>query len=180
MSQGDFEKRPEILHQKELLQIENEGCPTVAEVAEAAGVTYGQAKAVLEAPQVTSYDAPSREGDSTSAPQEIAGTDPHVVDAVVSRIEGEALHGLLNAAQLSEREGYIMNRRHGLDGKEPASLAEIGRELSLSREAIRQIEKHAMAKLRHPLHMAGVGSERFRRILIGDSQSRASNLLTVA
>ena len=73
-----------------------------------------------------------------------------------------------------------MNRRHGLDGKEPASLAAIGRELSLSREAIRQIEKHAMAKVRHPLHMAGVGSERFRRILIGDSQSRSTSLLTVA
>jgi RNA polymerase sigma factor (sigma-70 family) len=180
MTQGDFEARPEILRVLERLQTDTESPPTIAQVAEEAGVTPGQAKAVLDAPRITSLDAPAREGDSTSAPQEIAGTEQHVDDQVVSLVERDALFDLIAAARLTGREQHIISCRHGLAGSEPASLAAIGRDLSLSREAIRQIEKHAMAKLRHPLHMSGVGNERFRRILIGDSVARSAALATVA
>ena len=40
---------------------------------------------------------------------------------------------------LDEREQYVINGYFGLDGSEPKTLAEIGKELGLSRERIRQI-----------------------------------------
>jgi RNA polymerase primary sigma factor len=40
--------------------------------------------------------------------------------------------------------------RFGLDGYEPMSLQQIGDEFKLSKERIRQIEKKAIRRLRHP------------------------------
>lgn len=52
---------------------------------------------------------------------------------------------------LDERERTIVARRHGLDGKDPATLAELGLALGVSRERIRQIERRALEKLRSRL-----------------------------
>jgi len=51
---------------------------------------------------------------------------------------------------LDAREAAVVRMRYGLDGHQPRTLDEIGREFKLSRERIRQIERETMAKLRHP------------------------------
>lgn len=51
---------------------------------------------------------------------------------------------------LSPREAGIVRMRFGLDGTKPMTLDEIGSYYKLTRERIRQIEKNAMTKLRHP------------------------------
>ena len=53
--------------------------------------------------------------------------------------------------RLGERERQILRLRYGLDRGEPRTLEEVGAELNLTRERIRQIERNALAKLRHPL-----------------------------
>jgi RNA polymerase sigma factor (sigma-70 family) len=58
------------------------------------------------------------------------------------------LHGVLDT--LEAREAAVVRMRYGLDGGQPRTLDEIGREFKLSRERIRQIERETMAKLRHP------------------------------
>ena len=61
-------------------------------------------------------------------------------------IQKEHLGGWL--AQLNEREQKIMRLRFGLDGEEPLTLAEIGRQINVSRERVRQLEAKAILKLR--------------------------------
>jgi len=51
-------------------------------------------------------------------------------------------------SQLNEREQKIMKLRFGLDGEEPLTLAEIGRQINVSRERVRQLEANAILKLR--------------------------------
>jgi RNA polymerase sigma factor (sigma-70 family) len=52
--------------------------------------------------------------------------------------------------RLPEREATIVRMRFGLYDGNPRTLDEIGRHLGLTRERIRQLEKLALAKLRHP------------------------------
>jgi len=51
---------------------------------------------------------------------------------------------------LSDAERKIIKMRYGLDGNSPMSLQQIGNEFNLSKERIRQIEKKAIRRLRHP------------------------------
>jgi len=51
---------------------------------------------------------------------------------------------------LKPRERRVIELRYGLNDEYSRTLAEVGTELDLSKERIRQIEKEALAKLRHP------------------------------
>jgi RNA polymerase sigma factor (sigma-70 family) len=46
------------------------------------------------------------------------------------------------------REKDVIKLRYGLDGNEPRTLEEVGRELEVTRERVRQIESSALTKLR--------------------------------
>ena len=58
------------------------------------------------------------------------------------------LEGLLD--ELTTREAAVLRRRFGLEDDSPQTLAQIGEELKLSRERVRQIETRALLKLRQP------------------------------
>ncbi|MBN1374786.1 MAG: sigma-70 family RNA polymerase sigma factor [Dehalococcoidia bacterium] len=70
--------------------------------------------------------------------------------------EEEAAHSMLKEqfkdllSSLTERERKIIEMRYGLDNEQGLTLKEVGHEFGLTRERIRQIEKEALAKLRHP------------------------------
>ena len=49
---------------------------------------------------------------------------------------------------LSERQQYVLQRRYGLLDGQFRTLSAIGRELNLSRERVRQIERDALERLR--------------------------------
>ncbi len=72
-----------------------------------------------------------------------------VADAMLSRDVDRLL------SSLGEREREILRLRFGLDRGEPRTLEEVGAALNLTRERIRQIERTALAKLRHPLSAPG-------------------------
>jgi len=54
--------------------------------------------------------------------------------------------------ELNEREKRVIQLRFGLKDGHPRTLEEVGREFSVTRERIRQIEAKALRKLRHPQH----------------------------
>jgi RNA polymerase primary sigma factor len=63
---------------------------------------------------------------------------------------GEELNRTLES--LTPRERRIIELRFGLGNEYSRTLSEVGTELGLSKERIRQLEKGALAKLRHPSH----------------------------
>jgi RNA polymerase primary sigma factor len=69
-------------------------------------------------------------------------TPATVMSGMASSELGEAVEGL------PERYRYVLVRRYGLDGKDPATLAELSDELELSRERIRQLQVKAVQVLR--------------------------------
>jgi RNA polymerase primary sigma factor len=51
---------------------------------------------------------------------------------------------------LTVREAKVMRMRYGIEMSSDHTLEEVGRQLDVSRERIRQIEAKAMRKLKHP------------------------------
>jgi RNA polymerase primary sigma factor len=51
---------------------------------------------------------------------------------------------------LTDREAKVLRMRFGIDMNTDHTLEEVGRQFSVTRERIRQIEAKALRKLRHP------------------------------
>jgi RNA polymerase primary sigma factor len=66
---------------------------------------------------------------------------------VVSEMETSELEQAVDG--LPERYRYVLVRRYGLDAKDPATLAELGDELELSCERIRQLQLKAVHMLKN-------------------------------
>jgi RNA polymerase sigma factor (sigma-70 family) len=96
-----------------------------------------------------SLDAPvGEEGDAVFGDLVLDATTPSAADTVEHRAMVSELSRLID--RLPEREATIVRMRFGLYDGRPWTLDEIGRHLQLTRERIRQLEKKALAKLRHP------------------------------
>ena len=67
-------------------------------------------------------------------------------NTVLSEMESSQLEEAID--RLPERLRYVLVRRYGLDGKKPATLAELGDALELSRERVRQLQLQAERLLR--------------------------------
>ena len=56
--------------------------------------------------------------------------------------------------RLGDRERHILNRRFGLDGQPRQTLEDLGRDMGLSRERVRQLERGVLDELRSELPLA--------------------------
>ena len=57
---------------------------------------------------------------------------------------------------LTDREREVIEQRFGLRDGSPRTLEEVGRQFSVTRERIRQIEAKALRKLRHPTRISKI------------------------
>ena len=73
---------------------------------------------------------------------------PSPVEAATQNLLQETIEDVLS--ELTPRQSHILRLRFGLGGGEPHTLEEIANKFGLSRERIRQLEKEALRRLRHP------------------------------
>ncbi len=73
---------------------------------------------------------------------------PSPVEAATQHLLEETIEEVLT--ELTPRQSHILRLRFGLGGGEPHTLEEIANKFGLSRERIRQLEKEALRRLRHP------------------------------
>jgi len=69
-------------------------------------------------------------------------------DTVIEKSLKEEINSVLET--LTQKESEIIQFRFGLNGKIPLSLKEVGDKFRLTKERIRQIEKKAIRRLKHP------------------------------
>ena len=132
--------------------------PTEEEVAGRLGWTAEEVRVAVEAtPDATSLDRPMSSEDPASqlgdyVQDERASDTP---DEVMREMEKADLKEAID--RLPERVRYVLVRRYGLDNRNPATLAELGGELEISRERVRQLQNQAEQILK-----AGGFAERLR------------------
>lgn len=78
--------------------------------------------------------------------EDTKGADPEEV--LINNTLQESIEDVLST--LTEKESSVIRYRFGLNGERPHSLKEIGDKYNLTKERIRQIEKKAISRLRHP------------------------------
>jgi RNA polymerase primary sigma factor len=123
--------------------------PTDEEVAERLGWNVERVRDVKSAiPDATSLNRPlSSDEDSSELGDFIEDErESGVASEVVRELETRRL--MESVERLPERQRRVLVRRYGLDGEEPATLADLSEELGVSRERVRQLQREAEVVLR--------------------------------
>jgi RNA polymerase primary sigma factor len=121
--------------------------PEEEEIAEATKLPLKQVREVQEvARAVTSLDRPVGEEGDTSFGELVAGDEPGPEETLHVSLEEDMLRRAV--AALPDRQQEVVKLRYGLKGDgDPKSLEEIGRQLGLTRERVRQLEAEALERL---------------------------------
>ncbi len=130
---------------------ENGKEPSVDEIAKEVGLSIDKVKNVIKiTKEPISLEAPigneedGRFGDFVEDKNSISPMD-YMLKADLKNQIDDVL------SQLNEREKAVIRMRFGLlDDESDRTLEEIGKELSVTRERVRQIESSAIKKLKHP------------------------------
>jgi len=124
--------------------------PSASEIADQLDMENEEVSTLLSAAQgYVSLESPIG-NDNTSMLSDIVSdkTGPKPEDSVIASSLAESLNDALNT--LSETERIVINLRYGLNNNKRMSLEKIGNKFGLSKERIRQIEKKAIKRLKHP------------------------------
>lgn len=122
--------------------------PTVAEIAEKVGVRVERVEAISSISQdpialdtPIGQDAENTIGDLLEDSNSISPMDMAARESLRTQIDAAL-------SKLKDRERDVLVLRFGLKDGSPRTLEEIGTELDLTRERIRQIERKALTKIR--------------------------------
>ena len=126
------------------LSAELEREPTDEEIAARLDWNLDEVRLTMSAmPDATSLDQPVSTEDTASQLGDFIEDDKvsDTPDTVMRDMETVQLKEAIE--RLPERARYVLVRRYGLDDRQPATLAELGNELEISRERVRQLQREA-------------------------------------
>ena len=133
------------------LQDEMNRTPSMEEVAKELNLSKKKLGIVKKAIQLYNATPQSDEGENGRSLGEIL-PDERLRGPEDSLINSDNLqHVYRLLGEMDERESTILRMRFGLDGVEAYTLKEIGEELGLTRERVRQIENEALKRLARKL-----------------------------
>jgi RNA polymerase primary sigma factor len=123
---------------------------TVDEIAKVMETTAERVREIIRIlPQPISLESSvGDEADAILADFVVDENLPDMDEAASKLLLRGQVEGVLST--LSPRERRVVELRFGMDGDRLYTLSEIGAELGVTRERIRQIETKALRKLRHP------------------------------
>jgi RNA polymerase sigma factor (sigma-70 family) len=153
---GDAAETVALLHRSVAqLQHELRRAPTDPEIAAALAITPDRLRQLLDYSR-TPLSLHEPAGVDTGQLGDVIAdrAAPAPDDRAVASGIPAALTGKLSV--LDQRERRVLTLRYGLDRGEARSLSDVGAQLGLSSERIRQLEARALCKLRHP--SAGIDS----------------------
>jgi len=126
--------------------------PSTEELARDLDLSPSKIAEILQTPRVTtSLDVTVGESESATHADFIIDSEamgPN--DGALDRLQREHVRALL--CQLRQRERDVLELRYGLRDGRTRTLEEVGKEMSVTRERIRQIEIRALVKLRRFSH----------------------------
>jgi RNA polymerase primary sigma factor len=150
------EREQKIARAERELTLKLERPPTDEEVAKTAKLSLKHVREVRAAARaVASLDKPLGDEGDTSFGDIVATHEGDVEEEVVVGLSEDALRGAVE--KLPDREKQVIKLRYGMDGdRDPKSLEQIGRELGLTRERVRQIETQALERLAREREIAAL------------------------
>jgi RNA polymerase primary sigma factor len=127
--------------------------PTAEELSDEMQMPVGRVRAILKmSQQPVSLHAPVGDSDDASVGDFIEDKSTvNPSDVTSFALLRDKLTGVL--ASLSERERRVLELRFGFGDGCARTLEEVGRQFSVTRERIRQIEAKALRKMRHPTRL---------------------------
>jgi RNA polymerase primary sigma factor len=120
--------------------------PTDQELAQAAEITLAELQDSRDAARVvTSLDRPVGEEEETPFGALIASGESGPEEELDISLREDALRRALD--RLPEPERRVVKLRYGINGDDPTPLSETGRQLGLSQDAVRKLERRALTEL---------------------------------
>ena len=148
------EKIQRIEHATRDFEIVHGRAPSISEIAELITLTPHKVATYL---QITGEPLPIHELDidsiiATDVRDEYISPDP--MEIVSDRNMSKAVQKILGTLKPIDRN--ILQMRFGFGASDAMTLDEIGTQMGLTRERIRQIESKILRRLRHPGHLSGL------------------------
>jgi RNA polymerase nonessential primary-like sigma factor len=133
--------------------------PTAEEIAQAMGKSVAEVKRMLQLNErVASVDTPIGKDEDRSLLDAIPDdNNPDPSQWLQDADLNEKLEIWLG--QLNDKQRIVVERRFGLGGQEKATLEQVGNEIGVTRERVRQIQIDALYRLRNILENEGFSQD---------------------